>query len=105
LRSALAWNAEEAPARHAAVAAAMGVPTLARRTSAVAGELGEAYDRFVREVGLEISLKQDGLGIQDVDRVVETTMAPENKPMRDANCREPTVEDLRRICSDMLTAA
>lgn len=105
LRCALAWNAEEAPARHAAVSAAMGISTAGRRTSAVAAELGEAYDRFVRDVGLEISLKQDGLAAQDLDRLVETTLAPENKPMRDANCRTPTPADLRRICHDILTAA
>jgi alcohol dehydrogenase class IV len=105
LRAALAWNAEAAPARHAAVAAAMGVSTAGRRISVVAGDLADTYDRFVREVGLLVSLKQDGLGPDNVDRLVETTLAPENKPMRDANCREPTREDLRRICHEILTAA
>jgi alcohol dehydrogenase class IV len=105
LRAALAWNAEGAPARHAGVAGALGIPTSGRRTTDVAAELAGSYDRFVRDVGLEISLKNDGLGAVDIDRLVETTQAPENKPMRDANCRASTVEDLRRICTEILTAA
>ena len=42
---------------------------------------------------------------RNIDRLVETTQAPENKPMRDANCRSSTTEDLRRICTEILTAA
>jgi alcohol dehydrogenase class IV len=104
LRAAIGWNAEEKPARHAAIAGAMGVPTAQRRTTEVAAELAGQYDRFVRDVGLEISLKKDGLGLADLDRLVDTTAAPENKPMRDANCRDSTTDDLRRICTEILTA-
>jgi alcohol dehydrogenase class IV len=105
LRAAIGWNAEVAPARFAAVAGAMGVPTSQRRTTEVAAELAGQYDRFLREVGLDISLRKDGLGPDDVERLVETTQAPENKPMREANCRASTVADLRRICTEILTAA
>jgi len=105
LRAAVGWNAEDAPARHAAVAASMGAAVAQRRTTEVAAELSDLYDRFLRDIGLEISLKQDGLGPADLDRLVETTMAPENKPMRDANCRDSTEDDLRRICGDILAAA
>jgi alcohol dehydrogenase class IV len=105
LRAAIGWNAEEKPARHAAIAGAMGVPTAQRRTTEVAAELAGQYDRFLRDVGLVISLKKDGLGIADLDRLVETTEAPENRPMRDANCREATTDDLRRMCTEILTAS
>ena len=105
LRAAIGWNAEEAPAKHAAVAGAMGIPTAQRRTTEVAADLQGHYDSFLREVGLEISLRGDGLGLADLDRLVDTTEAPENKPMREANCRASTTDDLRRICTDILTAS
>lgn len=104
LRVALAWNAESSPARHGAVAAALGVPTDGRRESDVIGDLGGAFDRFVRSTGLAISLAQDGLGKADVDRLAATMMAPENKPMRDSNCRAITEADARMLSEAVLTA-
>jgi alcohol dehydrogenase class IV len=101
----LAWNAEASPARHAAVAAAMGVPTEGRSEAAIIAELGEAFDRFVRSTGLVISLAEDGLGIADSRRLAETMMAPENKPMRDSNCRAITDDDALALSQAVLSAA
>lgn len=105
LRAALAWNAEADPVRHAAVAAALGVPAEGREPAAVAADLADAYDRFLRAVGLPISLAADGLSAADAPRLAAVTMAPENKPMRDANARPVTEADAARIAEQVLTAA
>jgi alcohol dehydrogenase class IV len=105
LRAALDWNAEVAPERHALVAGAMGVPTEGRSTEAVARDLPAAFDRFLREVGLPISLVGDGLSAADAARLATVTMAPENKSMRDSNIREILPEDAQRIACKVLTAA
>jgi hypothetical protein len=105
LRVALAWNAEADPARHAAVAQALGVPAEGRPVAAVAADLAPAYDRFLRAVGLPISLADDGLSAADADRLARVTMAPENKPMRDANIREVRESDALDLARAVLTAA
>jgi alcohol dehydrogenase len=105
LRAAIAWNAEVSPVRHALVAQALGVPTEGRKEADVVAELGPAYDRFVRSVGLAVSLGKDGLGAGDVERLATATMAPENKSMRDSNIREIKPEDAKRIAEVVLTAA
>ncbi|WP_119458300.1 iron-containing alcohol dehydrogenase [Rhodospirillaceae bacterium SYSU D60014] len=105
LRAALAWNAEAEPARHAAVAEALGVPAEGRDIAALAAELAPAYDRFIRSVGLPVSLSRDGLSAADTQRLAEATMAPENKPMRDANIRAIAPADAERIAAEVLTAA
>jgi len=105
LRAAIAWNAEVSPARHALVAQAMGVPTEGRKEADIVADLGPAYDRFVRSVGLAVSLGKDGLCGGDADRLATATMAPENKSMRDSNIREIKIEDARRIAEVVLTAA
>jgi alcohol dehydrogenase class IV len=105
LRAALAWNAEAGPARHAAVAAALGVPTEGRSAEAVIANLQPAYDRFLRSVGLAISLAKDGLTAADATRLAEATMAPENKSMRDSNIREIKPADALRLAEVVLSAA
>lgn len=104
LNAALAWNAEADPVRHAAVAVALGVPADGREPADVAADLAAAYDRLLRSVGLPISLAPDGLSAADAERLVRVTMAPENKPMRDANARAIASEDARRIALAVLTA-
>ena len=99
------WNAEAAPERHAAVATALGVPTEGRKIAAIAADLAPAFDKFLRSVGLAISLERDGLGAKDVKRLVAVTLAEENKPMRDANCRAFAPAELERLANDLLTAA
>ncbi|MFZ5790628.1 MAG: iron-containing alcohol dehydrogenase [Pseudomonadota bacterium] len=105
LRAAIGWNAEVSPERHAAVAAVMGVPVAGRSAKDIGRELAGAFDAFLRSVGLPISLAEDGLGAKDVKRLAEVTMAPENKPMRDANCREITAGDAEWLAREVLTAA
>ena len=105
LRVALGWNAEAGPARHAAVAAAMGVPTDGRSEAAIIADLQPAYDHFLRSVGLAISLSKDGLSAADAPRLADITMAPENKSMRDSNIREIGRADALRLAEAVLSAA
>ena len=54
---------------------------------------------------LTISLAADGLGPKDVKRLAETTMAPENKSMRDGNIRDISLADATWLAEQVLTAA
>jgi alcohol dehydrogenase class IV len=105
LRVALAWNAEAAPERHAAVAEAMGIDRDGRSDRDLAAALAPAYDAFLRQVGLPIALSADGLGEKDAKRLAEVTMSVENEPMRKANCRDITAADAERCARELLTAA
>jgi alcohol dehydrogenase class IV len=104
LRAALAWNAEAGVQRHAQVAQAMGVPGDGRETKDIAEDLAPAFDKFLRDVRLKISLADDGLSAADVERLATTTMAPENKAMRDSNIREISFDDARHFAKVILTA-
>jgi alcohol dehydrogenase class IV len=105
LRAAIGWNAEAGIERHAQVARAMGVPSEGRAAKDVAQDLAPAFDQFLRNVRLKISLAGESLSAADVDRLAATTMAPENKAMRDSNIREVTLEDARHFAKVILTAA
>jgi alcohol dehydrogenase class IV len=105
LRAALAWNAEASPLRHAAVAAALGVPAEGREPTAIAADLAPAYDRFLRQVGVTVSLAGDGLSVADIPRLASATMAHENSAMRNSNIRTIGDADAARIATEMLTAA
>ncbi len=105
LRAALAWNAEAAPARHARVAAALGVPSEGRKQSEILADLAERFDSFIRSTGLAVALAKDGLGMKDSESLAALTMAPENKAMRDSNCRPVTAADALDLSRAMLSAA
>ncbi|MGH6891984.1 MAG: iron-containing alcohol dehydrogenase [Dongiaceae bacterium] len=105
LRAAIAWNAEVGVERHAQVAQAMGVPSEGRAAKDVARDLAPAFDKFLRDVRLKISLAEDGLSAADAERLATTAMAPENKAMRDSNIREITLDDARHFAKAILTAA
>ena len=105
LRAAIGWNAEAGIERHAQVAQAMGVPSEGRPAKDVAKDLAPAFDQFLRDVRLKISLSDDGLSAADTERLATTTMAPENKAMRDSNIREITLDDARHFARVILTAA
>ena len=105
LRAALAWNAEAAPARHAGVATALGVPSEGRKQADVLAELAPHFDSFVRSTGLAVSLAKDGLGKKDCERLAALMMAPENRAMRDSNCRPITAADALMLSQAVLSAA
>ena len=105
LRAALAWNAEAAPARHAAVATALGVASEGRKQADILADLAPRFDSFVRSTGLAVSLAKDGLDKKDSERLAALTMAPENKAMRDSNCRPITAADALTLSQAVLSAA
>lgn len=105
LRVALAGNVAATPERHALVAEAFGIERQGRSDAALAAALPEAYDAFLREVGLEISLAGDGLSGVDEERLAAACDTPENRPMFDITCRDFDRAEVERLCRDVLTAA
>ena len=105
LRVALAGNAAATPERHALVAEAFGIERQGRSDAALAAALPEAYDAFLREVGLEISLAGDGLSDLDEERLAAACDTPENRPMFEVTCRDFDRTEVERLCRALLTAA
>lgn len=105
LRAALAGNVAATPERHALVAAAFGIERRGCSDAALAAALPEAYDAFLREVGLEISLAGDGLSGVDEERLAAACDTPENRPMFEVACRNFDRAEVERLCRALLTAA
>jgi alcohol dehydrogenase class IV len=93
LAAALEANQEAAPRAHAEVAAAMGV---------LPKDLVATYDRLLDEVEVGRDLSDVGLGPEQADALFATTLAPENQPMLQANCRHFTEEELRELVATVL---
>jgi alcohol dehydrogenase class IV len=93
LAAALEANQEEAPRAHAEVAAAMGV---------LPKDLVTAYDRLLDEVEIGRDLSDVGLSVEQTDALFATTLAPENLPMLQANCRHFTEDELRETVGAVL---
>jgi alcohol dehydrogenase class IV len=102
LNAALAWNAEAAPARHAAVARALGAPCDGLDDEEAATLSYVAYGKLLRGSGLSLSLADKDI---EAEALAALTMAPENAPMRDANCREVTEQDALDIARRVLSLA
>jgi alcohol dehydrogenase class IV len=106
LRAALDWNAEGAPAAHAAVADAFGVPApVDASDEARAVALGRAFDDFLDRVSMPRDLSDHGLGPRDVDRVAEAVLWRENAAMRDSNCRKVDAAAALLLSKRLLTPA
>ncbi len=105
LRVALAGNVAAAPERHALVAEAFGIERRGRDDATLAATLPEAYDAFLREVGLEISLAGDGLGPADEARLAAACDTTENRPMFDVTCRAFDRSAIEGLCRDLLSAS
>ncbi len=103
LNAALAWNAEAAPARHAAVARALGVACDGLDEAEAAARAAPAFRALLERVGLSLSLADAGLGPSDAERLAALTMAPENAPMREANCRPIEAKDARALAERLLS--
>ncbi len=101
LNAALAWNADAAPARHAAVARALGAPCDGLGDEEAAALSSVAYGKFLESSGLSLSPADKSI---DADELAALTMASENAPMRDANCREVTKQDALEIARRVLAA-
>jgi alcohol dehydrogenase class IV len=101
LRAALPGNAAAWPKEHAAVARAFGLE--GEDEAALAAELPGVFDAFLRQVGLEIGLAGDGLGPDDVERLVAETQKPENRPMLQSNSRALDEAGLRDLVREVLS--
>ena len=95
----LPWNAAEDPdGRFAAVAEAMD----AERDAAA---LPDAFEHLLRGVGIKVSLAGEGYDDVSADRLAAQMAAPENAPMRDANHRTVSDDDLHRFARRVLEQA
>lgn len=103
LNAVYPWNAEAAVEVHAEIARALGVTEMGEGDEKLAMAGVDAYNRLLRDSGLDLSLSGDGLGEVDVPRLVAATMAPENIGMCEAACRVPDRTDLERIARQVLT--
>ncbi len=105
LHAAFAFNTPAAPARYAAVARALGAPCDGLDDARAAAQAGPAFERLLRDVGVEVSLAGDGLGEADTERLAALCLAEENLPMCESNPREITPDAARGLCRKLLTAA
>lgn len=97
LRVALTGNAAAAPAAHAEVARAFGID--GSDEAGLAAALPQAFEAFLQSLGVDLDLSGSGL----VPRaLVAQTLAPENRPMLDANCRALDQADLLRLAEALL---
>ena len=105
LRVILPWASGIRPDRYAPIAVALGARPSANDDDASTAKLAAPlFEALIRSVGLPVSLEDVGLGEADTERLVEITLAPENKPMVDSNTVEPSVDDLRMMARQILTA-
>ena len=105
LRVILPWASGIRPDRFAPSAVALGARPSANDDDASTAKLAAPlFEALIRSVGLPVSLEDVGLGEADTERLVEITLAPENKPMVDSNTVEPSVDDLRMMARQILTA-
>jgi alcohol dehydrogenase len=98
LRATLPWNIENDDGCYAAVAAAMGEPANATR-------LPGAVDRFIRDVGIKISLSGEGHDAITAEQLAAQMARPENSAMRRSNRRPVLDSDLLYFAHLMLTGS
>lgn len=97
------WKVEGNVEMFAKVAKAMGVHTEGLSKSEIAYAGADRFMELVNSSGLNKSLIEDGLSIDDVDLLVETMTSEENQPMRENNCRFVSLEDLNSFARELLS--
>jgi alcohol dehydrogenase class IV len=106
MRVTLPWACAARPDLYAPIALALGVDPRSTANEAALAAAGAArFESLLRAVGLPVSLAGDGLSMADAARLVTVAMAPENRPMVDANAVRPSDEDLLTLARAVLTAA
>jgi alcohol dehydrogenase class IV len=98
-------SATAAPQAYAEVAQALGVNTEGLSDAEAASRAAPAYDTWLREVGLRLSLDDHGLSADDAERVAKLCFEPENKVMLESDSFEYSLESLTEASSRMLSAA
>ncbi len=95
-------NATTAIEAHVEIAAALGVQPRTEPPEVLAKMGAQAYGDFIRRTGIAMSLKQDGLCEDDLERLVDVIYSSENTPMRDNNCYSASEEDIRKFARRLL---
>jgi alcohol dehydrogenase class IV len=96
-------NATTAVEAHAEIAAALGVQSRTEPPEVLAKMGAQAFRDFIRRTGIEMSLKQDGLCEDDLERLVDVIRSSENTPMSDNNSYRASEEDLRKFARRLLS--
>ena len=96
-------NAEAAPDIHSEIALALGVKADNAPIEKHAKMGAQVFSDFVRRTGIEISLKQDGLTRNDLNRLVDAIHSNENTPMLDNNCYTASEADIRDFARQLLS--
>jgi alcohol dehydrogenase class IV len=96
-------NATTAIEAHAEIAVALGVQHGTESHEDLAKMGSRAFSDFIRRTGMPISLKQDGLGEGDLERLVDVIHASENTPMSYNNCYAADEEDIRKFARQLLS--
>jgi len=105
LNATMSNGARVAPEAYAAVAEALGVETAGVTIREAAAMASDAYDRWLREVGLPLSLADHGLGIGDAARVARLCFEPENKTILEADSFDYTPETVEAAVGRLLATA
>ena len=88
---------------HAEIATALGVQAGSAPVEETAKMGAPAFSDFMRQTGIEISLKPDGLSHKDLERLVEVIHSDENAPMLQNNCYCAGLADIHDFAGQMLS--
>lgn len=103
LEAVYSKNAAAAVGIHARIAQAFGFPHYNDRPEILAIKGARFFSDFITRVGIEMSLRQDGLSENDVDRLVDAVLSKENKPICENNCYAPDDADIRKFALRLLS--
>ena len=105
LNATMANGAQAAPDAYAQVAEALGVDTRGMAPHEAAAAAPAAYDAWLREVGLKLSLDDHGLGAGDASRIAALCAEPANKTIMDNDSFAYTSEAIEAAVARLLAAA
>ena len=105
LNATMATAAGVVPEAYADVAAALGAPVAGKSEAEAAMLAAPAFEAWLREVGLKLSLDDHGLGEADAERLAALCFEPENKVMLESDSVDYTAENLKEAARRMLNAA
>ena len=88
---------------HAEIAAALGVQRDKASVEETANMGARAFSDFIRQVGIDLSLKSDGLKHSDSSRLVDVIFSEENLPMHANNCYAASKADIRGFAQELLS--
>ena len=105
LNATMQDTAAAVPEAYAKVAAALGADVRGLPDSEAAALASPAFDAWLREVDLRLSLDDHGLTASDAKRIAELCHEPQNKVMLDSDSFDYTPETLEIAVARMLVAA